>query len=42
MRRTIAVTGRLPSDELAPAQRTRLVELFHNWRTKNPVSGTEN
>jgi anti-sigma factor RsiW len=42
MRRTIAVTGRLPSAELAPTQRTRLVELFHNWRTKHEEPGTEN
>jgi anti-sigma factor RsiW len=35
IRQTIAATGRLRREELAPAQQTRLVELFHNWRTKN-------
>jgi hypothetical protein len=24
----------LRSEELAPTERTRLVELFHNWRAK--------
>lgn len=34
IRRTIAATGRLRSEELPPTERTRLVELFHNWRAK--------
>lgn len=34
MRRTIAATGRLRTEGLVPTERTRLVELFHNWRAK--------
>lgn len=32
MRQTIALTGRLREDDLAPEARERLLSVFHGWR----------